>query len=83
MDKTDTMMRASRAAEFEFYQRNRRRNDRFQSMSDGLLRAVIDAAISAISVDDDPEPEPPPVEEPEVEPEPTAGAATGKDCDGA
>jgi hypothetical protein len=57
MDITSAMLRAARAAEFEYYQHNRGRHDRFQPIADGLMRAVINAAISAIGEDDEPEPQ--------------------------
>jgi hypothetical protein len=59
MDITATMLRAARAAEFDHHRRNRGPHDRFRPMSDGLMRAIIDAAISAIGEDEEPEPEPP------------------------
>lgn len=75
MEITAHMLRAARSAEFQHYQRNRGPHDRFRPMSDGLLRAVIDAAISAIGHEDEPLPEPPP-EEPEEEAPPPRPAKT-------
>jgi hypothetical protein len=76
MDITAAMLRAARAAEFDHYGRNRGSHDRFRPMSDGLMRAVIDAAISAIGEDDEPDPEPPEVEEPEQEAPPRPAQPT-------
>jgi hypothetical protein len=71
MEITQAMMRAAQQAEFAYYQRNRGPHDRFRPMADGLLRAVIETAISAIGHDDEPEPEPPAFEpEEEAVPEP-------------
>ena len=58
-------LRSARQAEFEHYQRNRGQHDRFRPMADTLLHAVIDAAISAIGLEDEPEVPAPPMEEPD------------------
>jgi hypothetical protein len=66
MEITAAMLRAARLAEFEFH-RIRDRRDWFRPMPDAQLRAVIEAAIGAIGVDDDPAPEPLPEPDEEFE----------------
>jgi hypothetical protein len=68
VDITHAMMLAARRAEFAFYQRHRgHRGEWFRPMPDAQLRAVLEAAISAIGEEEDADPPP----EPETE-EPAA-----------
>jgi hypothetical protein len=51
------MMLAARRAEFAFYQRHRgHRGEWFRPMPDAQLRAVLEAAISAIGEEEDADP---------------------------
>ena len=70
MEVTQAMMRAARDAEFDHHRLNRGKHDRFRPLTDGLIRAIIDAAISAIGVEDEPEPPSPPEPYPDEEPAP-------------
>ena len=69
------MLRAARTAEFDHYQRNRDKHDRFRPMIDALLRAILEAATTAIGHDEDPVPEPTNEPEKETQPPPRAPLA--------
>ena len=70
------MVRAARTAEFEHYQRNRGPHERFRPLSDRMLRAIIEAALSVTSVEDEAVPEPM-IEEPSDDEPPRPRAPRG------
>jgi hypothetical protein len=76
MEITAAMLRAARQAEFEFYRRTDRRGEWFRPMPDAQLKAVIEAVIGAIGVEDEPAPEPPPQPEEEFEAPPPRAIKT-------
>src|ERR1700728_1760554 len=69
MEITAAMLRAARRAEFAYYRQTRLVGSRFVPMSDGMLRAVVEAAIGAIGEPEETEVQEPPVDKPQDEPE--------------
>jgi hypothetical protein len=73
MDITAAMLRAARSAEFVYFQQHRLPGRRFAPLPDGLMRAIVEAAIGAIGEDDvenAPAPTAVPEEEEQVPPAP-------------
>ncbi|WP_428491749.1 hypothetical protein [Rhodopila sp.] len=55
METTKAMLKAARRAEFAYYHQNRFPGSRFVPIPDGMMLAILDAAIDAIGDDDLPD----------------------------